>query len=192
MVVLTTYEMVGRAGNSCTSLPMIELLNICWFRIVLDKAQWVHYQREDIQLEEDLWGKNVVLIMWNGPIDLLWISLKSSKLKLAKPNTWTQWFPCWGKLVDLAEKGMRIWLRQRTSAIARLGLGLGGEWKWRNWIRLIGWLFFVAYANGMVVFVLALKILLSIAKITLAHKLDVSRRHWGILKHCISTTYIHL
>jgi len=39
MVVLTTYEMIGTSGSHSTSLPMIEDLNICWFRIVLDEAQ---------------------------------------------------------------------------------------------------------------------------------------------------------
>ena len=39
MVVLTTYEMIGASGNNSTSLPMIQNLNICWFRIVLDEAQ---------------------------------------------------------------------------------------------------------------------------------------------------------
>ena len=39
MVVLTTYEMIGTSGNNPTSLPMIEDLKICWFRIVLDEAQ---------------------------------------------------------------------------------------------------------------------------------------------------------
>ena len=39
MVVLTTYEVIGMSGNNLTSLPMIEDLKICWFRIVLDEAQ---------------------------------------------------------------------------------------------------------------------------------------------------------
>jgi len=39
MVVLTTYEMIGTSGNHSTSLPMIQDLKICWFRIVLDEAQ---------------------------------------------------------------------------------------------------------------------------------------------------------
>ncbi|KAA1075788.1 hypothetical protein PGT21_026639 [Puccinia graminis f. sp. tritici] len=41
MVVLTTYEMIGKTGNSSTSLPTIESLNICWFRIVLDEAHMI-------------------------------------------------------------------------------------------------------------------------------------------------------
>ena len=39
MVVLTTYEMIATSGDNSTSKPMIEDLNICWFRIVLDEAQ---------------------------------------------------------------------------------------------------------------------------------------------------------
>ncbi|OAV86857.1 hypothetical protein PTTG_29697 [Puccinia triticina 1-1 BBBD Race 1] len=31
--------MIGRTSNTSTSAPMIESLNICWFRIVLDEAQ---------------------------------------------------------------------------------------------------------------------------------------------------------
>ncbi|EFP94494.2 uncharacterized protein PGTG_20450 [Puccinia graminis f. sp. tritici CRL 75-36-700-3] len=41
MVVLTTYEMIGTAGNTSTSRPMIENLNINWFRIVLDEAHMI-------------------------------------------------------------------------------------------------------------------------------------------------------
>ncbi|OAV87742.1 hypothetical protein PTTG_29301 [Puccinia triticina 1-1 BBBD Race 1] len=41
MVVLTTYEMIGTDEDTTTSRPMIEPLNICWFRIVLDEAHMI-------------------------------------------------------------------------------------------------------------------------------------------------------
>ncbi|OAV93618.1 hypothetical protein PTTG_27280 [Puccinia triticina 1-1 BBBD Race 1] len=42
LVVLTTYEMVGPTGNPLhTNQITIELLDICWLRIVLDKAHMI-------------------------------------------------------------------------------------------------------------------------------------------------------
>ncbi|OAV95778.1 hypothetical protein PTTG_26585 [Puccinia triticina 1-1 BBBD Race 1] len=39
LVVLTTYEMTGESGNRLLrNQPTIESLNLCWFRIILDKA----------------------------------------------------------------------------------------------------------------------------------------------------------
>ena len=40
LVVLTTYEMIGDSGRGAnTNQLTIESLNLCWYRIVLDKAQ---------------------------------------------------------------------------------------------------------------------------------------------------------
>jgi hypothetical protein len=40
MVVLTTYNMIGKSGNeNCPNVLTVGSLELCWFRIVLDEAQ---------------------------------------------------------------------------------------------------------------------------------------------------------
>ncbi|KAI7934533.1 hypothetical protein MJO28_016960 [Puccinia striiformis f. sp. tritici] len=42
LVVLTTYDMIGATGNRLhTNNITIELLNTCWYRIVLDEAHMI-------------------------------------------------------------------------------------------------------------------------------------------------------
>ncbi|PLW07931.1 hypothetical protein PCANC_23953 [Puccinia coronata f. sp. avenae] len=45
MVVLTTYDMIGKSGNEKhPNVLTVGSLKLCWFRIVLDEAQYVMFQ----------------------------------------------------------------------------------------------------------------------------------------------------